>query len=109
MLAPSDIEELQGKNSRYAVVIGVAKRARQIAEEAEENKEILVEKPVDLAVQDFMANKFEIVEPDPADYVDGFVSVNADIFVADPTGELSDDEEGEDYEDDEDVDYEEEV
>ena len=53
MLAPSDIEELQGKNSRYAVVVGVAKRARQIAEEAEENKEILVEKTVSLAIKDF--------------------------------------------------------
>lgn len=53
MLAPSDIEVLQGKNSRYAVVIGVAKRARQIAEEAEENKEILVEKTVSLAIKDF--------------------------------------------------------
>ena len=55
MLAPNDIEELQGKNSRYAVVVGVAKRARQIAEEAEENKEILVEKTVSLAIQDFKA------------------------------------------------------
>ena len=55
MLAPSDIEELQGKNSRYAVVVGVAKRARQIAEEAEENKEILVEKTVSLAIKDFKA------------------------------------------------------
>ncbi len=53
MLAPKDIEVLQGKNSRYAVVVGVAKRARQIAEEAEENKEILVEKTVSLAIEDF--------------------------------------------------------
>lgn len=53
MLAPKDIEILQGKNSRYAVVVGVAKRARQIAEEAEENKEILVEKTVSLAINDF--------------------------------------------------------
>ncbi len=53
MLAPSDIEELKGKNSRYAVVVGVAKRARQIADEAEENKEILIEKTVSLAIRDF--------------------------------------------------------
>ncbi|MBR5524993.1 MAG: DNA-directed RNA polymerase subunit omega [Clostridia bacterium] len=53
MLAPNDIEELQGKNSRYAVVVGVAKRARQIAEEAEANKEILIEKTVSLAIKDF--------------------------------------------------------
>ena len=55
MLAPNDIEELQGKNSRYAVVVGVAKRARQIAEEAEANKEILIEKTVSLAIKDFKA------------------------------------------------------
>lgn len=55
MLAPKDIEILQGKNSRYAVVVGVAKRARQIAEEAEANKEILVDKTVSLAIQDFKA------------------------------------------------------
>lgn len=53
MLAPSDIEELKGKNSRYAVVVGVAKRARQIADEAEANKEILIEKTVSLAIRDF--------------------------------------------------------
>ena len=53
MLAPNDIEELQGKNSRYAVVVGVAKRARQIAEEAEANKEIVIEKTVSLAIKDF--------------------------------------------------------
>ncbi len=53
MLAPNDIEELKGENSRYAMVIGVAKRARRIAEEAEENKEILIEKPVSLAIADF--------------------------------------------------------
>ena len=53
MLAPKDIEVLQGKNSRYAVVIGVAKRARQIAEEAEANKEILVDKTVSLVIKDF--------------------------------------------------------
>ena len=53
MLNPRDIEKLKGKNSRYAVVVGVAKRARQIADEAEANKEILVEKTVSLAIKDF--------------------------------------------------------
>lgn len=109
MLKPSENMIRTPHRSQYSLVIAVAKRAREIADEAEMNKEILVEKPVDLAVQDFMANKFEIIEPDPADYVDGFVAVNTDIFVADPTGELSDEEEESEYEDDEDVDYEEEV
>lgn len=110
MLKPSENMIRTPHRSQYSLVIAVAKRARAIADEAEQNKEILVEKPVDLAVQDFMADKFEIVEPDPADYVDGFVQVNNHLFVADPTGELSD-EEGEEYdeEEDEELDYEEEV
>ncbi len=60
MLAPNDIEELKGNNSRYAVVVGVAKRARQIAEEAEEKKEIIIEKPVSLAIQDFRNGDYSL-------------------------------------------------
>ena len=48
MLKPSDIENLKGNHSRYAVVIGVAKRARDIAQNAEDNDIILIEKPVTL-------------------------------------------------------------
>ena len=109
MLKPSENMIRTPHRSQYSLVIAVAKRAREIADEAEVNKEILVEKPVDLAVQDFMADKFVIIEPDPADYVEGYVQVNPDLFVADPTGELSDEEAEEYDEDDEDVDYEEEV
>lgn len=64
MLAPKDIEILQGKNSRYAVVIGVAKRARQIAEEAESNKEILVDKTVSLAINDFKQGDCSLIAAD---------------------------------------------
>jgi len=67
MLAPNDIEELKGENSRYAVVVGVAKRARQIAEEAEESKEILVEKTVSLAIKDFRAGDCSLLMLDQID------------------------------------------
>ncbi len=63
MLAPNDIEELKGKHSRYAVVIGVAKQARKIAEEAEENKEIIIEKTVSLAIRDFRNGDCSMVMP----------------------------------------------
>ncbi len=63
MLAPNDIEELKGKNSRYAVVIGVAKRARQIAEDAEANKEILIDKTVSLAINDFRNGDCSLMMP----------------------------------------------
>ena len=49
----------------YSVVIGVAKRAREIADELSENNQILEEKPVKTAVDEFAAHKFSIVE-DPA-------------------------------------------
>ena len=65
MLKPSADPALSG--NRYSLVIAVAKRAREIAEDAESKGEILVEKPVDLAVQEYMDHKFHIVpakEPD---------------------------------------------
>lgn len=56
-------EMLSGKKSRYSLAIGVAKRAREIADEAELKGEILIEKPVNLAIKDFKANKYELFEP----------------------------------------------
>ena len=61
MLKPSNIIKTPHK-SYYSVVIAVAKRAREIVEKAEENNQILVEKPVDLAVQDFVDDKVRIIE-----------------------------------------------
>ncbi len=62
MLKPSADLIIDPKQSRYSLVVGVAKRARQIVEEAEKNGEILIEKPVDLAVHDFMDEKYRLVE-----------------------------------------------
>ena len=67
MLAPSDIEELKGDNSRYAVVVGVAKRARQIAQDAIENHEIIIEKPVSLAIKDFKDGDCSLIVSDNDD------------------------------------------
>ena len=64
MLKPTDIEELQGDGSRYAVVIGVAKRAREISEEAQRNNEILTEKTVSLAINDFRNGDCRLLLPD---------------------------------------------
>lgn len=52
-------------SSRYALVVAVAKRARQITQEAQDTKTILVPKPVELAVQDFVNHRCIIIEPDP--------------------------------------------
>ena len=61
MLRPTDIENIKKGNSRYAVVIGVAKRARQIASEAEDKNIILTEKPVSLAIKDFSNGDYSII------------------------------------------------
>lgn len=64
MLRPTDIENIKGENSRYAVVVAVAKRARQIASEAEDKNTIITEKPVSLAINDFAKGEYKIVVAD---------------------------------------------
>lgn len=50
--------------SRYSLVTATAKRAREIAETAEENKEIITEKPVSLALEEILNGDYVIVEPE---------------------------------------------
>lgn len=50
MLNPSIGKLIEKSESRYKLVLDVAKEARKIAEEAEENGEILTEKTVTLAM-----------------------------------------------------------
>ncbi len=67
MLRPSDIEQLKGENSRYAMVVAVAKRARDIADEAMDKGEIIIEKPVSLAIEDFKSGNFKAYASADAD------------------------------------------
>ena len=53
---------LKGGISRYSLVVAVAKRSREIADEAKEDGEILVDKPVSLAVDDFLEDRYSIKE-----------------------------------------------
>ncbi len=53
---------LKPEQSRYSLVIAIAKRARQISEEAEKKREILDEKPVEIAVQEYIHHKIRMVE-----------------------------------------------
>lgn len=62
MLKPSP-ELVDIKISRYSLVVAIAKRAREIASEKEMQGEILVEKPVDLAVDELIHHKIKIIEP----------------------------------------------
>ena len=60
MLRPSDIEQLKGENSRYAMVVAVAKHARDIADKANEEGRIIIEKPVSLAIEDFKSGEYKV-------------------------------------------------
>lgn len=62
MHRPSLNEILKGKESYYSLVVAVAKRARTISDEAEHSGEILIEKPVQLAVEDFASGRFKLIE-----------------------------------------------
>ncbi|MDD6847975.1 MAG: DNA-directed RNA polymerase subunit omega [Oscillospiraceae bacterium] len=53
-----------GKVSRYALVIGVAKRARQITKDFEDRGVISDEKSVLLAIEDFKEHKINILQPE---------------------------------------------
>jgi len=71
MLYPSMNELLKKVHNRYALVNVAAKRARDIAQEAEDNPDIhLTEKPVSLALADIINDKIVPVEPtDIEEYV----------------------------------------
>lgn len=62
MHRPAAIEILKGDESYYSLVVAVAKRARDIAEEAETSGTILIEKPVQLAVEQFADGRYKLIE-----------------------------------------------
>ncbi|MBR0415423.1 MAG: DNA-directed RNA polymerase subunit omega [Clostridia bacterium] len=59
MLNPNLDSILEG-NARYSLVIATAKRAREISDEALEKGEIITEKPVSLALEEFIQGSREI-------------------------------------------------
>ena len=64
MFNPDLRNVLKNNVSRYSLVTAVAKRAREIAIAAEEDGEILNEKPVSLALDEIISGKVEIIEPE---------------------------------------------
>lgn len=64
MLNPDLRTVLTDHLSRYSLVIATAKLARRIVEDAEENEEILEEKPVTIALNKILDREYEIVEPE---------------------------------------------
>lgn len=62
MLRPAITQIITKNESYYSLVIGVAKRARAIADDLYEKGEILREKPVKTAVEEFAGGKYKIIE-----------------------------------------------
>lgn len=62
MLRPAVSQILKNNESYYSLVIAVAKRAREITEDAFVNKTILDEKPVKTAVDEFYSGEYRFLE-----------------------------------------------
>lgn len=65
MLRPAITQLITKNESCYSLVIGVAKRAREIADELYKNDLILEEKPVKTAVDEFARGEYKIIEVAP--------------------------------------------
>ncbi len=56
-----DLQKLmKGRISRYELVSATAKRARMIVDEANSNKEIIIDKPVSIAVKELENGSWSI-------------------------------------------------
>ena len=64
MFNPDLKKMLKNVNSRYSLVVGTAKRAREIRDEAIKNEEQLDEKTVSKAIEEICDGKYVIEEPD---------------------------------------------
>ncbi|MEA5051109.1 MAG: DNA-directed RNA polymerase subunit omega [Oscillospiraceae bacterium] len=62
MLKPAIAKLLNENESAYSLVIAIAKRSRDIAAEAQEDKVILDDKPVNMAIDEFGAHKYRVVK-----------------------------------------------
>lgn len=61
MLRPAMSQILTNNESCYSFVVAVAKRARKLTNEALEEHEVLKQKPVKTAVEEFAEGKLKIV------------------------------------------------
>jgi len=65
MVHPSSDESKNGKGSRYALVMAVAKRAKQLREGAPKLVESKSRNPITIALEEIAAGKLKIVIPTP--------------------------------------------
>lgn len=64
MFNPDLKKLLKNCNSRYSLVIGTAKRAREIRDDAVKREVLLDTKTVSLAIDDILNGKYVVEEPD---------------------------------------------
>lgn len=58
---------MRGKSRRYSLVMATAKRAREIVEQANENGDIVIEKPVSIALKEIENGSLTYAEPKDED------------------------------------------
>lgn len=60
-----NVDELfEGKQSKYALVVGVSKRARQITQAFDDEGVVTEEKPVLLAIDEIRNHEINLIEPE---------------------------------------------
>lgn len=59
-----DVDSLLQEQSKYALVVGVAKRAREITQTFEEEQIVTEDKPVLIAIKEIEGHEINILEPD---------------------------------------------
>ncbi len=60
-----NVDELfEGKQSKYALVVGVSKRARETTRQFEEEGTVTEEKPVLMAIEEIKNHEINLLEPD---------------------------------------------
>ena len=60
-----NVDELfEGKQSKYALVVGVSKRAREITQQFEDEGTVTEEKPVLIAIEQIRNHEINLMEPD---------------------------------------------
>ena len=59
-MLPSVNDLIKEDENCYSFVVAIAKRARKIAEKANEESILLDEKPVKMAIEDYVEGKFHI-------------------------------------------------
>lgn len=60
MFKPAMVQLVKDSESYYAFVVAIARRAREIATDADEQNDVLDEKPVNQAMDEFASGKIKV-------------------------------------------------